>query len=133
MSSNAQRIGLIIVFVWFFLGGIAHFLVDDFFIQIVPPGILAPETAVYVSGLFEIVGALALLSRVTRPWAGWGLFLLTLCVTPANLHMWMNADLYPQYPEALLALRLVLQVFLLALILFSTQPLPQAARRVATA
>jgi uncharacterized membrane protein len=53
--------------------------------------------------------------------AGWGLFLLTLCVTPANLYMWMRPDLFPQFSEGLLALRLVVQVFLLALILWSTE------------
>jgi uncharacterized membrane protein len=116
-----KGLALAFVFCWFFFGGLAHFLYDDFFVGIVPPGIKAPETLVYVSGIFEILGALALLSPVTRRLAGWGLFLLTLCVTPANLYMWMRPDLFAQYPESLLGLRLVIQVFLLALILWSTE------------
>jgi uncharacterized membrane protein len=40
--------------------------------------------------------------------------------------MWRHPDLIPAIPEALLALRLVLQVLLLALIWWSTQPTASA-------
>jgi uncharacterized membrane protein len=125
---TAQRVGLAIVFLWFFLGGVGHFLFADFFVGIVPPNVKGPETAVAVSGLFELLGALGILLPVTRRVAGVGLFVLTLVVTAANLHMWVHFDQFPEYSPALLGLRLVVQVFLLALILFSTQPLrPRAS------
>lgn len=116
-----QRAGLALVFAWFFFGGIAHFLCDDFFIGIVPQGIQSPETWVYLIGIIEMIGALGILSWVTRRLAGIGLFLLTLCVTPANLMMWVNFDQFPDLSPTLLGLRLVIQIFLLALILWSTQ------------
>ena len=119
-----QRIGLLIVFLWFFCGGLGHFLYDDFFVGIVPPNVKAPETAVLVTGVFEVLGAIGILIPGTRRLAGVGLFLLTLVVTAANIHMWVNFDQFPAYSPMLLGLRLVIQVFLLALILFSTQPLP---------
>lgn len=119
-----QRAGLVFVFVWFIAGGLGHFLYQDFFVDIVPPNVKGPETAVIVSGILELIGAIAILSPTTRRVAGIGLFLLTLVVTAANLHMWVNFDQYPQFAPALLGFRLVLQVFLLAVILFSTQPLP---------
>jgi len=126
--SGWQRAGLAFVFAWFFVGGIAHFLEDDFFVRIVPTYVQAPETAVMVSGIFEILGAIGLLLPVMRRLAGICLFLLTLVVTAANIDMWVNFDQFPEIPPVLLGLRMLLQVFLLALILWVTQP--QAGRVV---
>ncbi len=110
------------VFVWFMFGGIGHFVATKFFVDIVPPYIAFAHLAVFVSGVFEILGALGLLIRPTRKLAGYGLILLTLAVTPANVHMWMHPELYPDIPEALLSVRLVIQVGLLWLIWWSVQP-----------
>ena len=52
-----------------------------------------------------------------RRLAACGLFILTLCVTPANLYMWQHPDLFPSFPPTLLAARLALQAFLLGCIL----------------
>jgi len=110
------------VFAWFMLGGIGHFVFTRFFVDIVPPYISFAHLAVYVSGVFEILGALGLLIRPTRKLAGYGLILLTLAVTPANVHMWLNPELYPDIPAPLLSIRLVIQVGLLWLIWWSVQP-----------
>jgi uncharacterized membrane protein len=48
--------------------------------------------------------------------AGIGLFLLTIAVTPANVYMWLRADLFPQVAPSLLFWRLPLQLVLLAII-----------------
>ena len=45
-----------------------------------------------------------------------GLFLLTIAVTPANIYMWLRADLFPQVAPSLLFWRLPLQLVLLAII-----------------
>lgn len=116
-----KRGALAFVFLWFAIGGVAHFVTPDFFLKIVPPNLPLRMEAVYVSGFFELVGAAALLHRVLRRAAGIGLFLLVIVVTPANVYMWQHADLFPTIPEILLALRLVLQMILLALIWWSTQ------------
>lgn len=117
-----RKLGLGIVFCWFFFGGIGHFVATDFFTSIVPPYVPSPRTVVYVSGVFEILGALGILIAATRFWAGIGLFLLTLCVTPANVHMWMHPEQFEGFSPTMLSLRLVIQVLLLACILWSTQP-----------
>lgn len=128
--SKARLAGLGFVFLWFFLGGIGHFVQTDFFVRIVPPYIPWPLAAVYASGVFEIIGALALFSATLRPWAGYGLLLLIVCVTPANLWMWQHPDLFPQFPPPTLSLRLVIQVLLLACVWWSTRPaVPPAAQR----
>ncbi len=117
----SQKIGLAIVFSWFFFGGVGHFVITDFFVSIVPPSVPWPVMAVYVSGVFEILGAIGILLPATRRLAGAGLFLLTLAVTPANIHMWLNPDLFPDFPPFVLTFRLVLQVALLICIALSTE------------
>jgi len=117
----ARYLGLTIVFAWFFLGGISHFTNVDFFLAIMPPYVPFPLAAVYVSGVFEILFAIGILIPTTRAWAGNLLILLTLAVTPANVHMWLHPDLFPDVAPALLSIRLVIQVLLLLLIWWSTR------------
>ena len=123
----SKKAALALVFLWFSIGGIGHFLAPGFFIKIIPPGLPFRLEAVYVSGFFELLGAAGLLVATWRRPAGLGLIALTLAVTPANVYMWANPGLFPAIPEVLLALRLVLQVLLLAAIWWSTQrPAPAA-------
>jgi uncharacterized membrane protein len=116
---SSKKIGLSIVFVWFIVGGIGHFVAPEFFVKIIPPGLPLRLTAVYISGFFEILGALGLLRRASRRPAGIGLFALTVAVTPANVYMWLNPTLFPAVPESLLTARLALQLALLGCIWWS--------------
>ena len=120
-SSTRRRVGLAIVFLWFFIGGIAHFALTGTEMRIVPPWVPWPREAVLVSGVFELLGAAGLLWRPTRRAAGWGLFALTLAVTPAHIYMLQRPELFPSVPYWALLARLPLQVALLALIVWSTQ------------
>ena len=118
---TTKKFMLALVFLWFSIGGVAHFVAPAFFLKIVPPGLPYRLEAVYVSGFFELLGAAALLVAALRRLAGIGLIALTLAVTPANVYMWANPGLFPAIPESLLALRLVLQLLLLAAIWWSTR------------
>jgi uncharacterized membrane protein len=115
----ARLVGLGIVFLWFFIGGIAHFAVTDVEMRIVPPYIPWPRAAVLVSGVFELLGAAGLLYGPTRAAAGAGLFLLTLAVTPAHIYMLQQPQMFG-VPYWILILRLPLQVALLVLIAWSS-------------
>lgn len=121
MKTYLRYAGLSVVFLWFFAGGIAHFTSTDFFVAIVPPWVPYALPVVYISGVVEITLALLIVWPVTRPLAGWGLILLTLAVTPANIHMWLNPDQFPEVSEAALSIRLVVQVLLLLVIWWSTR------------
>lgn len=109
-------IGLAFVFLWFAIGGVSHFLLADTFLKSIPPALPLRMAAVYISGLFELLGAIGLLHPATRKPAGIGLFVLTVAVTPANIYMWLHPELFPQIPSTALALRLPLQLVLLAII-----------------
>jgi uncharacterized membrane protein len=120
--TRSRKLALAFVFLWFAIGGVAHFVVADAFLTAVPPSLPYRIEAVYISGAFELLGALGLLIAGLRRRAGIGLFVLTLLVTPANVYMWQHPELFPMVSEGFLLARLGLQVVLLAVILWSTQP-----------
>ena len=122
--TRARWAGVALVFLWFALGGIAHFVATDTEMRIVPPYIPWPRAAVLISGGFELLGAAGLLWQPTRRAAGIGLFLLTLAVTPAHFYMLQRPDLFPSIPYWALILRLPIQVALLALIAWITAEPP---------
>lgn len=109
-----------IVFLWFAIGGVGHFALTDVEMRIVPPWMPWPREAVWVSGVFEWLGAAGLLWPRTRRAAGWGLFALTLAVTPAHFYMLQRPDLFASIPHWALVARLPVQVALLALIAWAT-------------
>lgn len=118
-------LGLAVVFLWFSIGGIAHFAATDVEMRIVPPFVPWPREVVWLSGAAELLGAAGLLWRPTRRWAGLGLVALTIAVTPANVYMLQHPGLFG-VPVWLLVLRLPLQLALLALIAWSTFLAPRA-------
>jgi uncharacterized membrane protein len=125
---GARLLGVSVVFLWFLIGGIAHFAATGLEMRIVPPYIPYPRAAVLISGGFELLGALGLLFPFTRRAAGWGLFALTIAVTPANLYMLQHPEL-SGVPHGLLVARLPLQLGLLMLIAWSTSPAPRGWSR----
>lgn len=126
--SAARKAGIGFVFLWFFLGSLIHFFFTSFDLAIMPPYIPYPLAAVYVSGILEMIGAIALLFAHTRQLAGTMLFLLTIAVTPVHIYMLQYSERFPDVPQWALWLRLVIQALLLACIWWSTRA-PVAASR----
>ncbi len=118
----AKTLGLGFVFVWFFIGGIAHFAFTELEMKIVPPWLPAHRELVLISGVFELIGAIGILFARTRRIAGWGLILLTIVLTPANVFMLQNASQFPEVPYWALFARLPLQLLLLLCIWWATSP-----------
>jgi len=99
---------------FFVVAGVNHFLRPDFYMKIMPPYLPWHFPLVYLSGLFEVaLGILVLIPKYTAP-AAWGLIALLIAVFPANLHMALNAELYPSLSPIALWLRLPLQGVLIA-------------------
>ena len=67
------------------VAGILHFRAPDAFLLIVPSWAPMPRPVVLLTGVCEIAGALALVTRPLRWWAGVMLALYAVCVFPANL------------------------------------------------
>jgi len=68
------------------------------------------------------LGAAGLLWRSRHRAAGFGLFLLTIAVTPCHIYMLQRPELFPSIPLWALWLRLPVQLALLVLIAWSTAP-----------
>jgi uncharacterized membrane protein len=113
---NLKLAGRCFVFLWFFIGGICHFAIPAPFVSIVPPYVPFPLAAVYISGFFEIAGAIVLWKPPLRRLAAYGLILLTICVTPANVYMLMHAELFSAIPYWVLVVRLPFQLLLIWII-----------------
>jgi uncharacterized membrane protein len=112
---------LALVFAWFLLGGIGHFVLADAFTSVVPPYVPYPRLVVLATGAFEIAGALALLHGAWRVRVGWALMAFTICVTPVHIDMLINADRHTIGAPALWA-RLLFQPVYVWIIWFATRP-----------
>lgn len=122
MKTALRRLALGFVVAWFAVGGVGHFLFTDAFVSVVPAYAPFPRAMVLFTGVCEIAGALALaLAPDWRRLMGWALIALTLCVTPANLEMAINADRYPAIGAPALWLRLAFQPVFIWIIWWSAK------------
>jgi len=73
-----------IIAAFYAMAGIAHLLVPEKLLAITPSWVPFAPTVIFVTGLCEIAGSLALLTRPLRKWAGIALAAYAICVWPAN-------------------------------------------------
>lgn len=74
---------------FYFAAGVIHLINPAPFLTITPAWVPAPEAAVLLTGVAEILGSIGLVqpfSLKLRQAAGWGLALYALCVWPANIN-----------------------------------------------
>ena len=112
-----QQIKLILKYIlalFFVLAGLNHFREQDFYLKIMPPYLPWHLFLVYLSGFFEIALGILLLIPRQGHLAAWGLIALLVAVFPANIHMAVNAELYPEFSSTALWARLPLQAILIA-------------------
>ena len=135
MGKLLRQGALLVTFLWFMSGGIAHFTHTSFFVSLLPGEALWMREAILVSGAVEILLALMLLSARVRPLAGWGLIAVTLTVLPVNSWMWLNPEQYPDIAPWILDLRLLIQLLLPGIIWWGTRrvAVPTATRHAGIA
>ena len=98
----------------FVFAGINHFVNADFYLRMMPPYLPAQLFLIYLSGIFQItLGILLLIPKYTRV-AAWGIIALLVAVFPANVYMWVNSQLFPEFSQTALFLRLPMQIVLIA-------------------
>src|SRR5258708_31128896 len=86
---TAFRMALALFFV---AAGVLHFLLPEFYLQIMPPYLPWPLVLVYLSGAIEILGGCAIVPVATRRFAGFGLIALLVAVFPANVQMVIDPE-----------------------------------------
>lgn len=116
------RTPLLIITLFFFSGGIAHFVFANFFVLSMPDYLSYHKELVIISGVFEILGAVGILVPQTRLFAAYGLILLIVCVYPANINMALHPDRYADIPTLFLYIRLPFQFLFVWFIWWAITP-----------
>jgi uncharacterized membrane protein len=77
------RIGIALVFAF---TGIGHFIKTSAMTQMLPPWVPLRVTLIYVSGVLELLGCLAILIPAVSRYAGITLCIFLLLVLPSNIY-----------------------------------------------
>ena len=104
-------------FAAFFVGaGVMHFVIPRTYTAMVPDWLPRRRELVYASGVAEIAGGALILHPRTRRAGGLWSIATLLAVFPANVHMAVNPDRYPDVPGGAPALwaRLPVQALFVA-------------------
>ena len=87
IEKNIKLFSIIIMSIFYVSVGVNHFIIPEWFLQIVPPRLPYKLELVYISGFLEIILGVMLLIPATRFYAAWGLILLLIAVYPANIYL----------------------------------------------
>ena len=116
------RAPLLILSLFFLIGGLSHFIVADAFVKTIPDYLAYPRELVIISGVFELVGAIGLLIPSVRLVAGYGLIALCIAVFPANINMALHPERFPEVAELFLYSRLPIQILFIWFIWWAIRP-----------
>ena len=119
-NTRLRQSGLLFLILMFLLAGINHFNNPNFYVSIMPPYLPLQAELSYIAGFFEPLGAIGLLFSQTRKIAGYGLLVLLILIFPANIHMAINPQYFPQYSKFTIYLRLPLQFLFIAWVYWAT-------------
>jgi uncharacterized membrane protein len=75
----------------YLVAGVFHLYTPDTFLLITPDWVPFPRQVILGTGLCEIAGAIALLTRTLRRAAGLALALYAVCVFPANIKHFVDS------------------------------------------
>ena len=87
INKNIRLFSIVIMSIFYISVGVNHFIIPEWFLQIVPPYLPYKLELVYISGFLEILLGVMLLIPATRFYAAWGLILLLIAVYPANIYL----------------------------------------------
>jgi len=119
---RGKRFALLGLSVFWVVAGVNHFVSPDFYVPMMPPYLPAHLELVYLSGVFEILGGIVVLVPPVRAMAGWGLVALLMAIFPANIHMALNPELFPDMSTAALYARLPFQAVFIAWAYWAIRP-----------
>jgi uncharacterized membrane protein len=85
---------------FFVAAGVAHLATPEPFLKITPDWVPFAPQVILVTGLCELAGAAALVTRPLRSFAGIALALYALCVWPANIKQALDHIVLPDIPDS---------------------------------
>jgi uncharacterized membrane protein len=84
-NETARAVMRWILAAFYSAAGIAHLAVPDKLLAITPSWVPFAPQVIFVTGLCELAGSVALVTRPLRWWAGIAMAAYALCVWPANI------------------------------------------------
>ena len=98
--ATARTIMRVVMAAFYLTAGIVHLAAPDAFLPIVPDWVPLPRETVLATGLCELAGSLALMTRRLRRLAGIMLALYAVCVFPANIKHALEGVHVPPLPDS---------------------------------
>ena len=116
-TTHIKKISIYIMSLLYILVGIKHFSDPNFFLKIMPKYLDYHLELVYLSGFFEILFGVLLIFKKTRFFGAWGVFILLICVFPANIYLYNSeaAQIALDISKSQALMRLPFQIPLLIL------------------
>ena len=102
LTSFVEKYKILTIFVMgvmYVFIGIKHFTDPQYFLDIVPPQLPFKLFLVYLTGLIEVVGGVAILAPKTRKAGAYLLIFLLVSVFPANIYLYVS-----ETPQSLLGI-----------------------------
>lgn len=96
--SFVKRCSLGLMAASYVAAGTAHFLLPEFFLEIMPPYLPWHRELVLLSGAAEVALGVLLVPQATRRAAAFGVMALLVAVFPANLHQAIHQVHPPHAP-----------------------------------
>ena len=90
LIENFKLLTIYVMSIMYIFIGIRHFYGPQYFLHIVPPQLPFKLFLVYVTGLIEIIGGVAILSSKTRRAGALLLIFLLVIVFPANIYLYIS-------------------------------------------
>lgn len=118
--ATSMRVGVSL----FLLGpAVSHFIATEAFVAMLPPWVPARTEIVYVTGVFELLGAIGIWMPRLRRLVGVLLIAMLLCFLPANVYAAFNAGGFggSTYGPWYLVLRVPFQFFAMWWIAVATE------------
>lgn len=111
----------------FIVAGVMHFVSPDFYKKLMPSYLPKHDELIFVSGVFEVLGGVALWLPKLRRLGALGLAALILAVYPANVQHFIKRKEFPAPTNSLVyhGIRLPLQLVMLWWVLRYAKPLPK--------
>ena len=85
---------------FFAAAGVAHLYAPDALLAITPDWVPFAPQVIFITGLCELAGALALVTRPLRWWAGVAFAAYAICVWPANFKHAIDGINLPHMPSS---------------------------------
>ena len=116
-TTHIKNISIYIMSLLYILVGIKHFSDPNFFLKIMPEYLNYHLELVYISGFFEILFGILLIFKKTRFFGACGVFILLICVFPANIYLYNSeaAQIALDISKSQALMRLPFQIPLLIL------------------